>query len=349
MASCSSVQEGFENKLKISDDFEGKFSRNSFFIVANDEINASELEMYMVEKIQKKVYPKYTKFFLVSGIHHGMDYSGNVVIGGVDYRLLQGFYGKVFSKLVTLKEQSGNIIWDEMEYRLDLIPLVTNAGELDKSTFQPKYYFLNDLSRRVLKHLAEDLLERTKPYAIIFASCYSFRSEINDILASNGLLASLNMSVDIGNVTSGNVFALDDKQKEIIKMFREPKVDLFCIPIWKNNIKFPFQTMPKNVILYGSSGTGKTLLLAEVLKIKIAHFKMVSRKPIKVLIATYEQMYVKTDQLKQDLKEKYNIQAILEEFEVEPKTIYELSKGNSTIASMRESLHSRLIYHRIQV
>ena len=86
--------------------------------------------------------------------------------------------------------------------------------------------------------------------------------------------------------------------------------------------------MPKNVILYGSSGTGKTLLLAEILKIKIAHFKMLNQKPIKVLIATYEPYYVKTDQLKQDLKEKYNLQAILQELEGEPKTIVELSAGN---------------------
>ena len=139
-----------------------------------------------------------------------LTYSRNVVIGGVYYRLLQGFYGKVFSRLVKLKDQSGNVIWDKMEYMLEMIPLVTNPAELDKSTYQPKDYFLNDLSRRVLKNLAEDLIERTKPYANIFASCYSFRSEINDILASNGLLASLNMSVDRGNVTSGNVFALDD-------------------------------------------------------------------------------------------------------------------------------------------
>ena len=89
--------------------------------------------------------------------------------------------------------------------------------------------------------------------------------------------------------------------------------------------------MPKNLILYGSSGTGKTLLLVEILKIKIAHFKMLKQKPIKVLIATYEPYYVKTDQLKQDLKEKYYIQAVLEEFEVDPKTIDELSKGNKWI------------------
>lgn len=87
--------------------------------------------------------------------------------------------------------------------------------------------------------------------------------------------------------------------------------------------------MPKNLILYGSSGTGKTLLLAEILKIKIAHFKMSNQKPIKVLVATYDSYYhVRTDQLRQDLREKYNMQAMLEEFEVEPKTIDELSKGN---------------------
>ena len=47
--------------------------RNASFIVANDEIKASELETYMVEKIQKKVYPKFTRFILVSGMHHGID------------------------------------------------------------------------------------------------------------------------------------------------------------------------------------------------------------------------------------------------------------------------------------
>ena len=54
---------------------------------------------------------------------------------------------------------------------------------------------------------------------------------------------------------------------------------------------------------------------------------MLNQKPTKVLISTYEPYYVKTDQLKQDLKEKYNLQAVMEEYDVELKTIAELSKG----------------------
>ena len=89
-----------------------------------------------------------------------------------------------------------------------------------------------------------------------------------------------------------------------------------------------FQTMPKNIILYGSAGTGKTLLLVEILRMKVAHYKMLARKPIKVIIAAYGSTFIRTDQLKQDFKTKYNLQDILEEFNVEPKTIKELSSGN---------------------
>ena len=46
---------------------------------------------------------------------------------------------------------------------------------------------------------------------------------------SNGLLASLNMSVDRGDVTSGNVFSLDDKQKEVIRLFQDHEV---CLEIF---------------------------------------------------------------------------------------------------------------------
>ena len=93
---ASSVPEDFERKLKVTEEFEGKFSKNNFFIVANDEINASELEEHLVEKVLAKVFPKFTKFFLIGGLHHGKDRSGKVTIGQVDFALLQGFYHKVF-------------------------------------------------------------------------------------------------------------------------------------------------------------------------------------------------------------------------------------------------------------
>ena len=88
--------------------------------------------------------------------------------------------------------------------------------------------------------------------------------------------------------------------------------------------------MPKNLILYGSAGTGKTLLLVEVLRMKVAHQKLFGYKPIKVIIGTYDTTYSHPKQLKQDLTEKYNIQGILEEFNLEPKDMSQLSKGKNS-------------------
>ena len=85
--------------------------------------------------------------------------------------------------------------------------------------------------------------------------------------------------------------------------------------------------MPKNLILYGSSGTGKTLLLVEVLRIKVAHYKIFGGKPIKIIIVPYDTIMSNPVQLKKDLKKKYNIQGILEEFKVEPKGMKQLSNG----------------------
>ena len=85
--------------------------------------------------------------------------------------------------------------------------------------------------------------------------------------------------------------------------------------------------MPKNLILYGISGTGKTVLLVEVLRIKVAHYKMFGEKPIKIIIGTYDTVMSNPVHLKQDLTKKYNIQRILEEFKAKPKGMEQLSNG----------------------
>ena len=88
--------------------------------------------------------------------------------------------------------------------------------------------------------------------------------------------------------------------------------------------------MPKNLILYGTSGTGKTLLLVETLRIKVAHYKMFGEKPIKIIIGTYKANFSDPKQLKIDLTKKYNMQGILEEFKVEPKGMDQLSNGKNS-------------------
>ena len=61
---------------------------------------------------------------------------------------------------------------------------------------------------------------------------------------------------------------------------------------------------PKNVFLWGSSGTGKTLLLVEILKMYLAHFKLKNVRT-RVLVIVYHVTVSDDCKLIEDLKEKY--------------------------------------------
>ena len=59
-----------------------------------------------------------------------------------------------------------------------------------------------------------------------------------------------------------------------------------------------------NVFLTGSAGTGKTLLLVEILKMYLAHFKLKGVKT-KALVITYDNGISENGRLVQDLKTKH--------------------------------------------
>ena len=60
--------------------------------------------------------------------------------------------------------------------------------------------------------------------------------------------------------------------------------------------------MMTNVLVYGSSGTGKTIVSAETVKIKISQFKSIN-KPVKVIITQFTPR--ENDLLMKNLKEKH--------------------------------------------
>ena len=109
--------------------------------------------------------------------------------------------------------------------------------------------------------------------------------------------------------------------------------------------------MPKNVILTGPFGTGKTFLIVELFKMKVARYKSLRNKHLKIIIATY----LVRPQLVMDFKAKYNLhyiidewrrdhqwilqpkgenlqteaegRGLLEEYEIVPKSMKDLSEG----------------------
>ena len=191
------------------------------FITTTDEINATELQEYLTYRIKKGDFFQDTTFCTVAGIHHGLDSKGNIVPGKTDYALLQGFDYKVFNGLRRLKnEESGGLFWKEKNFKKEIIPITCEEDFSLKPPFTIDYK-LSESSQDDLKDLAKKLVEQTKPYVVIFASCFSYQSEIRDVLVENGVLATLDITNDRGKISGGRLFALDKVQKEIHNELRE--------------------------------------------------------------------------------------------------------------------------------
>ena len=190
---------------------------NNVFFSATEEINASQVAEYLKEKILERVFPKNTKIFLLAGHHHGKIH-GEVVTGRTDFTLLQGFYHKVFTDLMLLKDPNAGVIpWKEMNYERQVIP-ISCKEHLDFKTFEATFE-LSDISNDDLKNFAKNLLERKNPSVVMYASCYSSESRIRDFLIKTTVLASLNLSKERGQLSEGKFYAMDDEQQEIFKEF----------------------------------------------------------------------------------------------------------------------------------
>ena len=122
------------------------------------------------------------------------------------------------------------------------------------------------------------------PTFIILAICYSSVSVINDIFCSAGIYAALVMKEDRGVITERRCVIMDEDQEKIIQ--------------------FVAQKNPKNIFLWGSSGTGKTLLLSQALTMKMSKYKRDGINNIKVIVSNWRAVGDQF-QLMQDFKKKY--------------------------------------------
>ena len=67
----------------------------------------------------------------------------------------------------------------------------------------------------------------------------------------------------------------------------------------------------RNVILWGSSGTGKTILLTEVLGMKLSQFKK-QNIPMKIIVSSFGTSRFQPKKLMEDMESKYLPQLELE-------------------------------------
>ena len=125
-------------------------------------------------------------------------------------------------------------------------------------------------------------VKKHNPTVITIAFCYTNVSVINDFLRLSGIYSFMILSKDRADITEDRCMTLDSTQKQIIKKVVE--------------------VQPKNIFLWGSSGTGKTIILSEVLKMKISHY---NKKGMKLNVFVTSYMAVSGSKLIEDFKHKY--------------------------------------------
>ena len=87
----------------------------------------------------------------------------------------------------------------------------------------------------------------------------------------------------------------------------------------------------KNLIVTGPPGSGKTVIITEALKMKVAQCKQ-KDIPVKIILATFSRDAC--PQLCQDLKQKYNLDYLMKEFQADTKNMEELFEGWSVLDLM---------------
>ena len=90
------------------------------------------------------------------------------------------------------------------------------------------------------------------------------------------------------------------------------------------------QDPTKSLLLWGSSGTGKTLALVAALKRKVSYNKR-RKIPWKVLVCSFGSGLNHCKQLLNDLKTKYGLQTILEECGTEPMLLGKLENDQKSM------------------
>ena len=176
----------------------------------------------------------------------------------------EGLFGEYEHQIQFLKRKyKEDLDKKEAEFVLENVGSYKDEMEFDEVTF----------IKTVKKH---------SPTVITLAFCYTNVSRINDILRLSGIYTFMILSRDRADITEDRCIALDSSQKQIIKKVVE--------------------VQPKNIFLWGSSGTGKTIILAEVLKMKISHY---NKKGIKLNIFVTSYMAASGSKLIEDFKQKY--------------------------------------------
>ena len=154
-------------------------NKDKTIIVFNDEVFAHDVINSLKPCIRTKFWPRKSRILIVCGFHTSET--------GEMGESFSAFQGAISKHLGDLKKELGNEIKD-VEYKFDSIPLLTVPFKDGNSEIS---YRLDSLGESNLESRFLSVLESDDPHVLVFGTCFSKKSVVNDHISACGLYPAL--------------------------------------------------------------------------------------------------------------------------------------------------------------
>ena len=184
-------------------------------LVFNKPILASDVMDCLKECIKAKIWARSTKIMILSGFHTGSE--------GQIGATTSNFTGNIYTHYERLAESCNEI--EEMEYDFEFVDVKTLPRGFDSN--RQMIYELAKGSLANIRAMFQNVLNSDSQTILVFATCFSKKSLVNNIIDASGLYPALLMSADLGFITRDQRFKLDEKQRMILKRFSKVMIIVF--------------------------------------------------------------------------------------------------------------------------
>lgn len=170
-------------------------SERNVIITANDEITAPNVEKYIKDNL--KNFPQGSKFIVFCGHHHKKNTDESVKTAHSESEIVAE-YSSMFDNII--KECEKCDVWLEKKFEMGLVlPLFTTSDHSEASDEcklekgcecgkNCKKFVLNPASKNSIKIMSDYMFKADCPNVLVFASCYSQKSEINNLMKASDVV-----------------------------------------------------------------------------------------------------------------------------------------------------------------
>ena len=201
---------------------------NNVIITTKDRVTVEEVTCYLKENLT--TFREGSQFVVVCGTHGYEDGS----LGSGDGDLFDDYRGMFQRFQVHPHFHRESELIKERKFQMGQV--ITVYSRKDQQLGGK--YVLDEMAKVTINIEFERILALKKPIVLILASCWSYRSEISNILRSVGLYTAINILEECGKISQGKMFLLDPDQQEFLRKLSNEGLEIkdFIVTGTGNNL-----------------------------------------------------------------------------------------------------------------